>query len=117
MIFEIAGISIVNFCNPPQINKTHRSQAVNTSLNGYTLIDRIGGHKFSIHVEIPFITSTIWYVMVASLESVAFNIRFDFGGETHSKFFRLDGDIPSPMIFSKNNQSYYSGISLKLEEM
>jgi|GEM_PF-1346278 len=117
MTLEINGISIVNFCRPPQINKTHRSQTVDIALNGNTLVDRIGGHKFSIIVEIPFIKDTVWYNLIIQLEQVQFPVRFDFGGETHYKLFRLDGDIPSPIIYTKNGQSHFSGISLTLEEM
>jgi len=117
MIFELNGVSLVNFCRPPQINKTHRSQSVNIALNGNTLVDRIGGHKFSITVEIPFIIDTEWNVLVTSMEAISFPIKFEFGNETINSLFRIDGDIPSPMIFQKNGNSYYSGILLKLEEM
>jgi hypothetical protein len=117
MILEIAGINIANVCKPPRINQTHRSQSVNISLNGNTLIDRIGGHKYSIIIEIPFIKDNLWYSIIPNLKLISFNVRFQFGGEILTRQFYLNGEIPSPVSFVKNNQAYFQGISLRLEEL
>jgi hypothetical protein len=117
MILEIAGKSISNVCLPPRIDKTHRSQAVNVALDGYTLIDRIGGHKYVIIVEIPFIKDAFWHSIVTDLEQKQFNVRFTYGSLTLTRNFYLDGDIPAPVLFSKNGKSYYSGILLRMGEI
>jgi hypothetical protein len=113
----IDSINIKNVCCPPQINKTHRSESVDIALDGNTIVDRIGIHKFVIIVEIPFIEGSLWHRLVASLEKIKFNVQFDFNSASLTRVFRCGSDISSPICFIKGGKTYYRDISLSLEEM
>lgn len=107
-------IDISNRITPPVITESNRTQSVNYTIGGATIIDRISNtHKMHIELTIPTIPDTEWNNIKAILKEMSFAIRWE--GETHE--VRLDGDIPTPVLVADSDSYLVGDIKLELDEL
>lgn len=99
---------------PPAVSETNRTQSVNYTIGGATVIDRISNSlKRRMELTIPVITKEQWNSVKAVLNEMSFMVIWD--GKTYE--MRLDGEIPTPVI-TAGADSYLAGdIKLALDEM
>ncbi len=114
MVFKISDIDVGKLILPPQITDVHRSQSVNYTLNGSCIIDRISAAaKKQIAVQIPLIDSAKWAEVKAVISLMSFAVTVDDTAYT----MRLDGDIPTPVLYTTEGGYVCSDISLVFEEV
>ncbi|MBP1543800.1 MAG: hypothetical protein J6A16_06870 [Oscillospiraceae bacterium] len=114
MIFMIGDIDMGKLMIPPEISDTFRSQSVNYTLNGSAVIDRISEFtKKRISVQIPLIPSDKWAEIKAIITPMSFPVAVDDSTYT----MRLDGDIPTPVIYTTEGGYLCGDISLVFEEV
>lgn len=114
MIFMIGDIDMGKLMIPPEISDTFRSQSVNYTLNGSAVIDRISEFaKKRISVQIPLIPNDKWTEIKAVITPMSFPVTVDDSTYT----MRLDGDIPTPVIYTTEGGYFCGDISLVFEEV
>lgn len=114
MVLKIGDIDVSGLILPPSIDDTFRSQAVNQTLNGSLVVDRISElSKKRISVQFPLIPLAKWEEIKAVIKPITFNVSVD--SKTYS--VHLSGDIPTPVLFANGEDVMCSDISLVFEEM
>lgn len=114
MLFKIGDIDLGKLIIPPEITDVFRSQSVNYTLNGSAIIDRISEFsKKRITVQLPLIDSARWGEIKTVIAGMTFSVMVD--SEIYT--MRLDGDIPTPVIYTTEDGYFCGDISLTFEEV
>lgn len=114
MIFKIGEIDVGKLIIPPEISDTFRSQSVNYTLDGSAVIDRVSAlSKTHIVVQIPLIDSVKWAEIKAVIAAISFPVTVD--EKTYT--MHLDGDIPTPVIYTADGGYICGDIALSFEEV
>lgn len=103
-----------------QIGQKYRAESVKQNLAGGYLIDRFGGEKLSITVQINMISELELMDLQEAFELISCDVEFDRGSIRETRTMRiLPFTEPSPLYYygDKNKGIVYGSIRLTMEEM
>ncbi len=100
---------------PPSVTSKNRTESVNYTLGGSAIIDRIADiQKVRMELTFPLITKELWERLKSEFfTEMSFKVLWD--GHTYE--MRVDGEIPTPVLFAKGQDYTAADIKITLEEL
>ena len=100
---------------PPSVTSKNRTESVNYTLGGSAIIDRIADiQKVRMELTFPLITKELWERLKSEFfTEMSFKVLWD--GHTYE--MRVDGEIPTPVLFVKVQDYTAADIKITLEEL
>ncbi len=100
---------------PPSVTSKNRTESVNYTLGGSAIIDRIADiQKVRMELTFPLITKELWERLKSEFfTEMSFKVLWD--GHTYE--MRVDGEIPTPVLFVKGQDYTAADIKITLEEL
>lgn len=118
MALVIGGITVDNMIMPPQISDTYRARSVVYSLDGTALEDRLGGTKKKLTLPFGTISQSQWEALKTVLSQKNITVSGYLGSLNVGGTYRLaDDEIPTPVLYVKNNTYMCKPFTVTIEEV
>lgn len=125
VIIEDENISDVIF--NVQFNKGCLSESEAITLSGRRQVDRMGGFKTALKFTVGVIPYSRWLKISKDLQKLPVSVKIEMEvkteaavteGETENIYnMSIEGEIPNPHIFTKDETDYCAGMEITLKEV
>lgn len=100
-----------------QLTESCLAESEAITLSGKRQIDRIGSFKAVLSFTVGIVKYSRWEAISQLLKKLPISVTVRLGGNNKTYDMCLEGELPTPYIFSDNDEDYCAGIDIVLKEV
>lgn len=108
---------ISDITTSPQLIQSCLAESEAITLSGRRQIDRFGSFKANLSFVIGRVKYTRWLTISELLKALPISVTVENDGKNKRYNMSLDGELPTPYIYTDSDGDYCASISVRLKEV